>query len=365
MKRFAGIVLIICMVLALAGCQGGNSAGTADSSAGSSSSDSSSDESATVQVFAMDTYMEMTAYGENAQAALDEIAEEIEALDALLSVTDEDSEVYALNNSGGEETAVSDVVISLILFTQTISEETGGALDITVYPVVRAWGFTTDDYSIPDDDEIEALLENVDESLIEVDTEAGTVILPDGMEMDLGSVVKGYACSIAEDILAEYGVEHALLNLGGSTISLVGTKTDGSSWRIAIQDPEDDSSYAGVLECSDVTIDTSGGYERYFTDDDGNVYWHIIDPETGCPADSGLISSTIVCSDSTAGDALSTACFVMGLEGTIDYWRTYGGFDFILITEDHEIYISEGIADNFTPLYDYEKAELTVVCEDE
>ena len=318
-------------------------------------------EAVTIQVFAMDSYMELTAYGENAQEALDKIAEEIETLDSLLSVTDEDSEIYALNNAGGEAVEVSGTVISLISFAKEIGAQSGGALDITIYPVLKAWGFTTGSYQVPSDSEIEELLSFVDQSLIEIDEEAGTVTLPEGMQIDLGSVVKGYVCSVAGDILEEFGVECALLNFAGSTIGLVGTKTDKSSWNVAIQDPEDDYSYAGILSAENVTIDTSGGYERYFTDDDGNVWWHIIDPETGKPADSGLISVSIISEDSLLGDALSTACFVMGLDDTVEYWQTYGGFEFILITEDHEIYISEGIADDFTPVYDYADAQLTVV----
>lgn len=362
MKRLLIIILSALTAFSLLGCGSvSDSSGPAEESIQSESGETGSDEAVTVQVFAMDSYMELTAYGENAQEALNEIAEEIEALDAMLSVTDENSEIYAVNNAGGEPVEVSDTVISLISFACSIGEQTGGALDITIYPVLKAWGFTTNDYQVPSDSEIEELLSFVDQNLIEIDEEAGTVTLPENMEIDLGSVVKGYVCNAAKEILEEYGVECALLNFAGSTIGLIGSKTDGSTWNVAIQDPEDDYSYAGILSAENVTVDTSGGYERYFTDDDGNVWWHIIDPETGKPADSGLISVSIISEDSLLGDALSTACFVMGLEDTIEYWRTYGGFEFILITEDHEIYISEGIADDFTPVYDYADAQLTVV----
>ena len=385
MRRYFTMILAVCMILSLAACSSDSAADEETSEAETTETDSEAEndaetqsgedtaeddsdlEEATAQVFAMDTYFELTAYGENAEEALEEISEEIEALDSLLSVTDEDSEVYALNNAGGETLEVSETTADLIEFTQSLSEQTGGALDITIYPLVQAWGFTTEDayedgeYTPPSDEEISSLLSLVDESLIEVDGTSVTV--PDGMALDLGSVVKGYACSLAEEILEEYGVEHALLNFGSSTIGLVGTKTDGSSWRVAIQDPEDETAYAGILTADNVTVDTSGGYERYFTDEEGNVYWHILDPETGKPADSGLISATIVCDDSLMGDALSTACFVMGLDETIEYWSTYGEFEFILITEEHEIYISEGIADSFEPYGDYEDAELTVVAE--
>ncbi len=352
MKRLFPILLTVCLSLALAACA---------AEQGTAVTETAEDEAFSVQVFAMDTYIDLTAYGPNAEAALNEIAGEIETLDELLSVTDENSEVYALNHGDGAAVSVSESTRSLIAFTQTLSAQCGGALDISVYPLALAWGFTTEDYRVPTDEEIADLLALVDESQIAVDDEAGTVTLPAGMEIDLGAVGKGYACDLAREILTEHGVEHALLNFGSSTICLYGDKPDGSSWRVAVQDPEDDSTYAGILELEGCVVDTSGGYERYFTDEDGNVYWHILDPETGRPADSGLISTTIISESGLNGDALSTACFVMGLEDSIDYWRTYGGFEFVLITEAHEIYVSEGIADSFTPVYDYEDAEITVV----
>ncbi len=375
MKHWFTLALTVCLALGLAGCASDSAStapatsaletaeGESESSAAAetASAEIAEDEAFTVQVFAMDTYIDLTAYGPNAEAALNEIADEIENLDALLSVTDESSEIYALNHADGAAVSVSETTRSLIAFTQSFSAQCGGTLDISVYPLALAWGFTTEDYAVPSDEEISALLANVDESLIVLDEDAGTVTLPAGMEIDLGAVAKGYACDLAGEILAEYGVEHALLNFGGSTIDLCGDKTDGSSWRVAVQDPEDDSSYAGILEVKDCIVDTSGGYERYFTDEDGNVYWHILDPETGRPADSGLISTTIISESGLNGDALSTACFVMGLEDSIEYWRTYGGFEFVFITEEHEIYVSEGIADSFTPVYDYEDAEVTVV----
>ena len=362
MKRFLSIVLLLSLLLGLASCaSGSDSTGSAADEDSAAEAESEEDEtvSYTVQVFAMDTYIDLTGYGSAAEAALEEIAARIEELDALLSVTNEDSEVYALNHAGGEALTVSEITAELIAFTQSLSELTDGALDITVYPLMLAWGFTTGEYQIPSDEVISSLLPYVDESRITVD--GTTVTVPAEMQLDLGAVVKGYACDLAGSILEEYGVEHALLNFGGSTINLTGTKVDGSSWRVAIQDPEDDSAYAGILEVTDCIIDTSGGYERYFTDDDGNVYWHIIDPDTGYPADSGLISVTIISEEGITGDALSTACFVMGLEMTIDYWRSSGDFEFVLITEDHDLYVSEGIADSFTPTGDYADASLTVV----
>ncbi len=334
---------------------------TAEQTTDVATSEIAEDEATTVQVFAMDTYISLTAYGPNAPAALEEIAARLEELDTLLSVTDTNSEIYVLNHAGGAAVQVSGLTQSLISFSQTLSEQCNGALDISIYPLALAWGFTTEEYAVPDADTIATLLAMVDESRIEIDSQAGTVTVPDGMQIDLGALVKGYASDLASEILAEHGVEHALLSFGGSTITLCGNKVDGSLWRVAIQDPEDETSYAGILEVESCTIDTSGGYERYFTDDEGNVYWHILDPATGCPSDSGLISTTIICEDGLTGDALSTACFVMGLEASVEYWSTYGGFEFVFITEDYDIYVSEGIADSFTPVYDYADANVYMV----
>ena len=319
------------------------------------------DEEFTASVFAMDTYMDLKAYGPGAQEGLALITEEISELEKTLSVTSEGSEIYAVNQGAGTAVPVSGTTLQLIRDAVALGDTTGGALDISLYPVLTAWGFTTESYQIPDAETLAELLRNVNDNEIMLDEAAGTVTVPEGMEIDLGSVVKGYVGDQAVGILEALGVTSALLNLGGSTIRVLGSKLDGSDWRVAIQDPDNTLSYAGVLSVSGCAVDTSGGYERYFEDEDGNVYWHILDPETGSPAKSGVISATIISPDSFTGDGLSTACFVMGLEDTIAYWREHGGFEFVLITDDNEIYASEGIADSFTPYGSYENNEVHVV----
>ena len=201
----------------------------------------------------------------------------------------------------------------------------------------------------------------MDDSAITLDGNSAT--LPADAQLDLGAVAKGYAGDRAAEILQDAGVTSALLNLGSSTIRAIGSKPDGSPWRIALQDPNDTSAYAGVVSATDLAIDTSGGYERYFEGDDGEIYWHILDPDTGYPAKSGLISVTVLSDSALTGDGLSTALFVMGLDDAIDYWRTNGGFDFIFITDQNEIYVSQGAQDLFQPLGSYENAEIHVVTE--
>lgn len=315
----------------------------------------------TSELFAMDTYMTMKAYGPGAESALSDISSMISDLDSHLSVTNSGSEIYQLNHANGQPVTLSDTTADLLSKALALGGTTGGALELTSYPLSLAWGFTTGEYQIPDQETIDGILPLVDDSAITLEGNSAT--LPADAQLDLGAVAKGYAGDRAAAILQESGVTSALLNLGSSTIRAIGAKPDGSSWRIAIQDPNDTSAYAGVVSVTDMAIDTSGGYERYFEGDDGEIYWHILDTDTGYPAKSGLISVTVLSDSALTGDGLSTALFVMGLDDAIDYWRENGGFEFILITDDNEIYVSQGAQDLFQPLGDYENAELHVVTE--
>ena len=294
--------------------------------------------------FAMNTYMTFTAYGEGAEDALADARVRVEEVEALWSVTDEGSEIYRANHSGGEPVNVSEETAELVSFAFEMAEKTDGALEPTIYPVLRAWGFTTDTKQVPSQEEINALLGDVGHEKITLD---GTLLtVPEGMELDLGAVGKGYAGDLAAEAVRARGIECAILSLGGN-IQAVGSRPDGTDWRVGLRSPWEDGTL-GVLRVSDQAVVTSGGYENYFEDEDGNVYWHILDPETGYPAKSGLLSVTIICPQGRLGDALSTALFVMGPQKAEEYWRENGDFEMILVTEEGEILITEGVADRFT-----------------
>ena len=235
--------------------------------------------------FAMDTVMDFTIYGES--GLIDQSESLIASLESLVSVTDANSELYAINQTGSG--TLTGKASSLMEQALEICRRTDGALDLSIYPIVRAWGFTTGSYQVPDEAEIQALLPLVDYRKIQYDAATGTVTLPEGMEIDLGSVAKGYAGQLAAQMLREHGVQSALLNLGGN-VQTVGAKPDGSPWQIGIKDPQGEDAMM-VLSVEDQAVVTSGGYERYF-EQDGQTYWHIMDPSTGHPADSGLISVT-------------------------------------------------------------------------
>ena len=295
-------------------------------------------------LFAMNTYMTFTAYGEDAQAALQEAEECIQQVEGLWSVTDEDSEIYQANHSGGQPVTVSEETAEIISFALEMAQRTGGALDPTIYPVLTAWGFTTDSKQVPSQQQIAQLLEQVGYDRIQINGSELTV--PDGMELDLGAVGKGYTADLVTEILRRHGVTSALISLGGN-IQAIGSRPDGSDWRLGIRAPWE-SGNLGVLTVSDAAVVTSGGYENYFDDEQGNIYWHILDPSTGYPADSGLQSVTIVGREGKMCDALSTALFVMGAQSAEQYWRENGGFEMLLVTDSGEILITEGIAEDFT-----------------
>lgn len=304
--------------------------------------------------FAMDTVMDFTIYGES--GLIDQSESLITSLESLVSVTDADSELYAINQTGSS--MLTEEASSLMEQALEICRRTDGALDLSIYPIVRAWGFTTGSYQVPDEAEIQALLPLVDYRKIQYDAATGTVTLPEGMEIDLGSVAKGYAGQLAAQMLREHGVQSALLNLGGN-VQTVGTKPDGSPWQIGIKDPQGEDAMM-VLSVEDQAVVTSGGYERYF-EQDGQTYWHIMDPSTGHPADSGLISVTIVGDEGVVCDGLSTALFVMGLEKAADLWAQSGDFEAVFVTASGEVYITEGLRDRFALTEQYADTPVSVI----
>lgn len=303
------------------------------------------EDSTTVSIYAMDTYMTITLYGEHAEEAAEAAKKEIARLDALLSTGSAESEVSRLNREGGG--LVSEDVGKLIKEALVVHEKTYGAFDISVYPVMKAWGFAGGDYRVPSDDELDKLLEKVDASLIGYSEETKEISLPGGMEIDFGGIAKGYTGDLLIELVKDYGIEHALFNLGGN-VQALGGKTSNSDWKVAVAKPGEENGYLGYMDLNNKTMITSGSYERFF-EADGEIYHHIIDPKTGKPADNDLLSVTIVTESGTLADALSTSLFVMGADDAITFWKEhYGEFDMILYTKDGNLFVTDGISNKFT-----------------
>jgi len=334
--------------------------------------ESPTDQQYTENIFAMDTAMTLTAYGENAEAALSAAQKEIFRLDALLSVTGQNSEIAKLNDisvsytddpAAADGTAadksstlpdaalevsrtfdVSDDTINLLRRAAEVSESTGGLFDITILPVMDLWGFRTDEYKVPSADELSELLAEVDYR--KVDIEGSKVTLPVDIKIDLGGIAKGYASARVMDIFKEHGVTSGIITLGGN-VQALGHHPEGRPWNVAIADPYEPDKTFATIQMENAAAVTSGGYQRYFVED-GITYHHIIDPRTGYPADSGLVSVTIVSPDGTLADGLSTALFIMGLEDASEYWRQHSSeFEAVLVTADETVYVTGGLADRF------------------
>lgn len=295
---------------------------------------------------AMDTLMTLTVYGDDKVG--DQLRSRIEELDSLLDVTDESSELYRLNRE--KNASVSPDTAALLNRSLQLSEALGGSFDLTVCPAIQAWGFTSGNYRIPDDDELKKLSEMIDYRQVTLDGDS--VKLSDETCVDPGAVAKGYAADCCAIILDESKAQAAVLNLGG-TIRLYGKKPDGSRFKVGVADPGNPAAYFGYLSLDGGTIATSGGYERYF-ERDGRRYIHILDPKTAAPVENGVQSVTIITDDGTAADAMSTALFVMGLDQAVAYYRAHPNFDFVILDSDGTISLTEGIADRFTLAQGYD-----------
>lgn len=342
-------VVCLCASILLIGCGQNTYSKTSDKSettTESTKNQSGDTKEASRDIFAMDTYMTVTAYGENAEQAVDDAEAEIERLDALLSTGNADSEIAKLNESGNAE--LSEDAGYLTERALKLYQETDGTFDIAIYPVMEAWGFPTQNFQVPSSDTLANLLSLTDAGNISYDKETRKISFGvEGMKIDLGGIAKGYTSSRIMDIYKENGITSGLVNLGGN-VQALGTKTDGSKWKVAVQSPDDTEDYLGILSIQDKAVITSGGYERYF-EQDGVTYHHIIDPKTGYPAENGLVSVTIVSSDGTLADGLSTSLFIMGEEKAADFWREHKDeFEAILMSEDGTLYVTEGLENDFS-----------------
>lgn len=300
MKRLFCLLSVFCLIFGLAGCK----------------------HTKPVQktVFAMDTVMDLQLWGEGSEQAALDIASLLTELDNTWSAAKEDSLIGKLN--GNKDVTLTEEQSRLLEKVQTLSKYTGGAFDPKMLSVSRAWGFYEEEYRIPTQAEIKAALSDP--------------------KWDLGAALKGYAGDRAVAILEETKVSCAILNLGGN-IQTYGKKADGTPWQIGIQDPRGND-YVGILSVvGTAAVVTSGDYQRYF-EEGGIRYHHIMDPKTGSPADSGLVSVTVICKNGLTADALSTAMFVMGLEKGTELWQQSDNFEAVFITADGTIYATEGAA---------------------
>lgn len=284
-------------------------------------------------VFAMDTVMNLSVYGADADHALAAAEAELHRLDTLLARGTADSAVYAYNHG---ETPVDAELAELIAQADTIAAATGGAFDPYLGAALDLWGFGS----------------GAGERRVPASSELATAPLL----LDLGGIAKGLAGERVRALLCAYRVSGAVLDLGGD-VAVLGDKPDGSLWRVALRDPANKSDYLGTLETEgDVYIATSGVYERYF-EENGVRYHHILDPKTRRPAESDLVSATVVCESGVWADALATACCVLGTDGALALRERLAGdvdFDLILVTDDSLVWYTTDFEPKQGSPYRYE-----------
>ena len=290
----------------------------------------------------MGTVMAHAAYGHNAQAALQAVAVEAQRLEQMLSRFLPESEITALNRAAGKSRkSISAETFAILLEAKRLCELSAGSFDITVGPLVDLWDFHHAT-SPPTAARIRqaATLVNYRDVILYPDT-CQAMLRRRGQALDLGGIGKGYASDAFMRLMQSMGITSAFSNLGGN-VSTLGARPDGSPWRVGIRHPRG-GGLIGAVEVVGKAVVTSGDYELFFSDRSGRRYHHILDPHTGCPAATGVISATVIADSAMQADALSTALLASGIKKGLKWFEQCGTAQAILIDERLNLYYSAGL----------------------
>ncbi|MBI4843016.1 MAG: FAD:protein FMN transferase [Nitrospirae bacterium] len=312
----------------------------------------------------MHTFVTITVVSNSekeAEKAIDAGFDEIKRLEGLLNYFSPESELSAINRAAGKSPVkVSPSTLDAIRKALYISGITGGAFDPAIGPVIKLWKFSEPDteHVIPSKDVIANALKVIDYKKIKINEAASEIYLEaEGMELDLGGIAKGYAADKAIDVIKAKGIKAALVAIAGD-IRGYGLKPDGEAWRVGVQNPrpkydkeppslkkggegESPDEILTSLYLADKAISTSGDYERFFTKE-GKRYHHIIDPRTGYPSDSKLISVSVIAPHGYVSDGISTGIFVLGAQKGIALLE-FMGLDGIMVDSDMKVYLTRGL----------------------
>lgn len=298
----------------------------------------------------MDTVIQIKAYGPKASEAIDAAFIRMDEIEQMASANIVTSDISKINQAAGKEyVKVHPEVIKMLKTAVKYSKLSNGAFDITVGPLIKLWGIGTDNERIPTDAEIKSKLPLVGYSNISImDGNNSVKLLKEGMSIDLGGIAKGFAADEVIKVFEKYGVNSALISLGGSSIYTLGKKPDGTPWTIGIQHPRKDNkqNYLGIINLSEQALSTSGDYERFFIKD-GKRYHHILNPATGYPTDNGVMSDTIVIDSNIPdgnmlADILTKTVFVSGIDKGLKVIDSLPGVSCMAVTTDYKIYKSSG-----------------------
>lgn len=306
--------------------------------------------------FYMGTYVTLTVYDDGKEETLQKGFDRVEELEKLLSPEIQDSEISQINeNAGQEPIEVSNDTYELVKIADKYSSIENSSFDYTIGALTDLWRIGFDDARKPSDEEIQEILPLVNHKKVEFDEERQAIYLTEpGIKIDLGAIAKGYIADEVKKIFEEEGITTALIDLGGNVITMGGSPSrEGEAWNVGIQDPIDERGQTmGSTQQSNRSIVTSGIYERYLETDDGEIYHHLLHPETGFPIENDLVSVSIITEKSVDADALSTVVYGLGLETGLDFINNREDVEGIFVTEDQEVYTSEGLKDNFILIED-------------
>lgn len=297
--------------------------------------------------FVMNTWVEQRWYGENAQNTYDQVLKALKELERNLSLYVDDSEISRLNSAAGQyPVALSHDTYQFLRQATAYCAQADGLFDITIAPLTLVWNVTSENPRVPSKEEIEGAQKLVDYRRIIFDDAAETAMLADaGMEIDLGGIAKGMAAALMRQYPVENGVQ-GYVSIGGNMM-VQGKKPDGSDFVIGVRDPRGDASeYIASLTLDGLTMATTGDYERYF-EQDGVRYHHVIDPFTGYPSATDLISVTVVSEDGALADYLSTLIFMRGSEALPAY-LSRDDCMVLAVTKAFEVYASEPLQERLT-----------------
>lgn len=354
-SRFFYLILctvLVCPMLLFTGCQ--NTTGT---------STATEKEPISISSIKLNTAIQITIYDSQDKSLLDDCLALCDKYELVFSRTNEKSELYKLNhrkntsdkdpNADGQTTPypvsgtadtwhISEDLASLLSQGLSITRESDGAFDIAIAPLTSLWDFTAEDPKAPDDAAIQKALPLCSSDGVTIDGQ--DITLPsDDIQFDVGAIAKGYIADRMKDLLVKKGVNSAIINLGGNVLC-IGSKPDGTPFKIGIQKPfADRNETEAVMDITGKSVVSSGIYERCFKQN-GKLYHHILNPQTGYPYDNGLISVTIISDQSVDGDALSTTCFALGLEDGLKFAEKKG-VHAVFITEDYELHYTDGFQD--------------------
>jgi Membrane-associated lipoprotein involved in thiamine biosynthesis len=304
-------------------------------------------------IFAMDTVITLSVSGAQANEACDEIAAMLAEFEAIASMHMEGSDVARVNaNAGIAPVEISEDVYYNLARAVQASEQTGGLFDITIGAITDIWGVGSDNPRVPSQSEIDEKLALVDYTAIELSLKDGvhTAMLRErGQKIDLGGIAKGYSIDLMKDIFDSHDITRAIISVGGNVMAY--KDKEGQPFVVSIRHPEKEQAgtYVCLIGLADAIISTTGGYERFF-EQDGVAYHHVMDPRTGYPASSGLLSVSVVDTNGLRADYMSTALFVGGLDYCLTLMQA-DEVEAIVIDENNNVYINSSLRDSIDEQY--------------